>query len=91
VILYLKEQLGITQVGWRDTFIARPPTGNERTFFELSDKVQIAMVEFRRTGYDEDLEPIRFTVTVYPADRNQFEMEIGHVPEPRISRPRASG
>jgi GntR family transcriptional regulator len=80
VVLYLKENLGISQVGWRDTIIARPPTANERTFFDLSDKVQVAMVEFRRTGYDKDGKPIRFTVTVYPADRNQFELEVGPVP-----------
>ncbi len=87
VIRYLKEHLGINQVGWRDTIIARPPTGNERTFFDLSDKVQVAMVEFQRTGYDEDGKPIRFTVTVYPADRNQFELEVGRVPKPRMPLP----
>jgi GntR family transcriptional regulator len=78
----LEASLGIKQVGWRDTIIARPPTGNEREFFDLSDKVLVAVFEFRRTGYDEDGNPIRFTVTVYPADRNQFELEAGQVPPP---------
>jgi GntR family transcriptional regulator len=78
----LEASLGIKQVGWRDTIIARPPTGDERAFFDLSDKVQVAVFEFRRTGYDEDGNPIRFTVTVYPADRNQFEWEAGSVPPP---------
>jgi GntR family transcriptional regulator len=78
----LEASLGIKQVGWRDTIIARPPTGDERAFFDLSDKVQVAVFEFRRTSYDEASNPIRFTVTVYPADRNQFEMEIGDVPPP---------
>jgi len=81
-IPYLKNKLGISQVGWRDTIIARPPNAGERAFFDLSDKVQIAVFEFRRTGYAEDGRPIRFTVTVYPADRNQFEMEAGDVPPP---------
>jgi GntR family transcriptional regulator len=81
VILWLKETLGVNQAGWRDTIIARPPDGMERTFFDLSDKVQVAIFEFRRTGYDDDGTPIRFTVTVYPADRNQFELEAGSVPE----------
>jgi len=76
----LEASLGIKQVGWRDTIIARPPTGNERTFFDLSDKVQVAVFEFRRTGYDEDGNPVRFTVTVYSADRNQFEMRAGRIP-----------
>jgi GntR family transcriptional regulator len=80
MVNYLKEHLGIVQVGWRDTIIARPPTPNERDFFGLSEKVLVAIVEFRRTSYDRDGHPIRFTVTVYPADRNQFEMEAGDVP-----------
>jgi GntR family transcriptional regulator len=81
----LEASLGIKQVGWRDTIIARPPTGNEREFFDLSDKVQIAVFEFRRTGYDANGKPIRFTVTVYPADRNQFELEAGSVPLPLLA------
>jgi GntR family transcriptional regulator len=79
---YLRKNLGLNQVGWRDTIIARQPTPEERTFFELPGQVQVAMFEFRRTGYGEDKKPIRLTVTVYPADRNQFEMEAGDVPEP---------
>jgi GntR family transcriptional regulator len=76
----LEDSLGIKQVGWRDTFIARPPNPDERAFFGLSDRVQVAVFETRRTGYDQNGKPIRFTVTVYPADRNQFEMETGEVP-----------
>lgn len=82
-IQYLKESLAITQVGWRDTIIARPPNAGERAFFDLSDKVQVAVFEFRRTGYADDGKPIRLTVTVYPADRNKFEMEAGDVPPRR--------
>jgi GntR family transcriptional regulator len=78
----LEASLDMKQVGWRDMIIARPPTGNEREFFDLSDKVQVAVFEFRRTGYDEDGNPVRFTVTVYSADRNQFELEAGNVPPP---------
>lgn len=79
MVKYL-ETLGIKQAGWRDTIVARPPTGNERAFFGLSDRVQVAIFEFRRTAYDENGIPIRFTVTVYPADRNEFQMEAGRVP-----------
>jgi DNA-binding GntR family transcriptional regulator len=38
------------------------------------------MSEWRRTSHDEDGKPIRFTVIVYPADRNQFELEGSRVP-----------
>ncbi len=79
MVRYL-ETLGLKQVGWRDEIVARPPSGDERAFFALSDKVQVAIFEFRRTGYDENGIPIRFTVTVYPADRNQFQMEAGRIP-----------
>jgi GntR family transcriptional regulator len=86
-IQYLKDKLGISQVGWRDAIIARAPNAGERAFFDLSDKVQTAMFEFRRTGYAADGKPIRLTVTVYPADRNQFEMEAGHVPPAQDDNP----
>jgi GntR family transcriptional regulator len=81
VVDYLRG-LGIDQVGWRDQFFVRPPDANERVFFNLSDQVRVAMLAVRRTGYDKDGHPIRVTVTVYPGDRNQFEMEAGRVPDP---------
>ncbi len=81
IVKTLERSLGIKQVGWRDTITARPPNGDERSFFGLSDKVQVSIFEIRRTSYDEDGKPIRCTVTVYPADRNLFEMEAG-VPPP---------
>ena len=79
IVDYLRS-LGIDQIGWRDQFLVRPPDANERMFFNLSDRVQVAMLEVRRTGYDRDGNPMRVTVTVYPGDRNRFEMEAGEVP-----------
>ena len=88
VVDYLR-RLGIDQVGWRDQFILRPPDGNERTFFNLSDRVQVAMLRVQRTGYDKEGNPIRVTVTIYPGDRNQFEMEAGKVPPPGLPSARS--
>jgi len=86
IVKTLEDSLGIKQVGWRDTFIARPPNLEERAFFAMSDRVQVAVFETRRTGYDQNGKPIRFTVTVYPADRNLFEMDTGDVPpDPHIA------
>ena len=82
IVKTLEGSLGIKQVGWRDTITARSPCGDERVFFGLSDKVHVSVFEFRRTSWDEDGKPIRFTVTVYPADRNLFEMEAGRLPPP---------
>lgn len=89
VVDYLRG-LGIDQVGWRDQFILRPPDGNERTFFNLSERVQVAMLRVQRTGYDGEGNPIRVTVTIYPGDRNQFEMEAGKVPPPGRPPPRST-
>ena len=90
VLKYLESTLGVRQAGWRDMLIARPPSGHERGFFGLSDKALVAIFEFQRTSYGEDGKPIRFAVTVYPADRNQFEMEAGRVPAPDTTTPDAS-
>ena len=86
VVDYLRG-LGIDQIGWRDQFILRPPDRNERTFFNLSERVQVAMLRVQRTGYDQEGNPIRVTVTIYPGDRNQFEMEAGKIPPPTIMPP----
>ena len=90
VLKYLESTLGVKQVGWRDMIIARPPGEHERGFFGLSDKALVAIFEFQRTSYGEDGKPIRFALTVYPADRNQFEMEAGRVPAPDTTTPDAS-
>ena len=90
VLKYLESTLGVRQVGWRDMLIARPPRGHERGFFGLSDKAPVAIFEFQRTSYSQDGKPIRFALTVYPADRNQFELEAGRVPAPDTTAPDAS-
>ena len=36
----------------------------------------MAVFENFRTSYDQDGHPIRVTVTVYPADRNQFVISV---------------
>ena len=79
VVEYLRTR-GIDQVRWRDRFTLRPPEDAERTAFGLSDKVQVAMLEVRRTGYDADGHAVRVTVTVYAGDRNYLELEAGNFP-----------
>jgi GntR family transcriptional regulator len=85
-VQYLRT-FGISQVGWRDKFVLRPPGANERAFFGLSDRVQVAVLDVKRTGFDQDGKPIRVTVTIYPGDRNQFEMEAGQIPPPAVMPP----
>ena len=53
---------------------------NESAFFRLPDDGRVSVLEQRRTAYAEDGRPVRLTVSVYPADRNQFSLIIGQVP-----------
>jgi len=78
---YLKEAIGVEQVGWHQRIVVRVPDADEAAFFNLPDDGRIAVIEFITTGYEEDGQPIRATVTTYPADRNQFVMTSGKVPE----------
>ncbi len=78
---YIEQVLAIKQAGWRDRFTVRVPDATETTFFGLPDDGRIAMIEIIRTGYDATGEPFRVTITSYPADRNQFVMEYGKVPD----------
>ena len=77
---YLRESAGIKQAGYRDTLTVRPPDMNESAFFRLPDDGRVSVLEQRRTAYAEDGRPVRLTVSVYPADRNQFSLIIGQVP-----------
>jgi len=45
------------------------------------------MFEIFRTAFDATGRPVRVTVTVFPADRNQFIVNIGVVPEPWYDLP----
>lgn len=81
-IQYLQDALGIKQVGWNEKLAVRVPNDVESTFFRLPPDGRTALIESFRTGYDESGRPLRVTVTVYPADRNQFVMTVGRVPAP---------
>jgi GntR family transcriptional regulator len=80
-VQYLAETLKIRQVGYRDWITVRAPNATEADFFKLAADGRVSMFEIFRTAFDEDGQPIRLTVTVYPADRNQFILEVGKVPE----------
>lgn len=85
-VQYLKETLGIEQVGYRDKLAVRAPDSIEAAFFELPSDGRVQVVEIRRIAYDVSGKPIRLTVTVYPADRNQFVVNVGNVPEETINQ-----
>lgn len=83
VVAYLRDRLGIVQVGCVDALVARLADANEIAFFKIMETAVI--VEQRRTGYDSSGTPMRYTVTVYPADRNRLKITWGEVPDsPRL-------
>jgi len=75
-VRYLREVLGIEQVGYRDLITVRAPDSTETSFFALPADGRVAIVETIRTSYDQNGQPIRVTVTVYPADRNEFVINV---------------
>ena len=81
-VRYLADTIGIKQVGYRDWITARVPDSNEQSFFGLAHDATV--FEIFRTGFDQTGTPLRVTVTVWPADRNQFmsSRDIGDVPAP---------
>jgi GntR family transcriptional regulator len=79
-VLYLKESLGISQRGYRDWIIVRAPEPTEASFFSLAPDGRVSMFEITRIAFDGNQQPMRVTVTVYPADRSQFIVNSGDVP-----------
>ena len=84
VVPYMEKVIGFKQAGWRERFTVRAPDRNETDFFGLPDDGRIAVIETIRTGYDQSGHPFRVTVTSYPADRNQFVLTVGIVPNPDL-------
>jgi GntR family transcriptional regulator len=79
-VQYLADTLHIRQVGYRDWITVRAPNPTEMDFFKLPADGRVPMYEITRTAYDGNAQPMRLTVTVYPADRNQFIINVGKVP-----------
>lgn len=75
-VQYLRREFDIDQVGYRDLITVRTPESAEIAFFKLPDDGHVAVLENFRTAYDQHGEPIRLTITVYPADRNWFEFKV---------------
>jgi GntR family transcriptional regulator len=89
-VRYLQRELGIKQAGYRDTITVRAPDQVEASFFKLPDDGRISIIETRRTAFDEQGTPVRLTVSVYPADRNQFAVNVGEVPTEVADPPSAA-
>ena len=84
---YLGEALGLEQAGYRDMITVRAPDTGRAAFFKLPDDGRVSVVETRRTAFDAHGTPVRLTVSVYPADRNQFAVNMGRRPPTSLPRP----
>lgn len=80
-VQYLAEALHIRQIGYRDWITVRAPSPAEAEFFKLPLDGRVPMYVIFRTAFDEKGVPTRLTVTVFPADRNQFIIDVGTVPD----------
>lgn len=80
-VAYLEATLGLRQIGYRDWITARNPDTTEEQFFRISHDVTV--FEVFRTAFDQYKTPVRVTVTVLPADRNQLIVNVGDdLPDP---------
>jgi GntR family transcriptional regulator len=82
---YLRGTIHIQQVGYRDWITVRAPKIAEADFFKLPPDGRIVVCQVFRTAFDGNGQPMRLTVTVFPADRNQFIIDVGEVPPPKPS------
>ena len=80
---YLKRTLKLTQVGYRDWITIRAPKNDEVGFFGLPPDGRVSVFEIFRTAFDQNGKPMRVTVTIFPADRQQFIIDVGEVPAPQ--------
>ena len=80
-VRYLADTLGIHQNGYRDWIVVRVPDTDETEFFRLTADGRTSIIQASRTAFDGNGQPMRVTVTVYPADRNQLVWDFGQVPE----------
>jgi GntR family transcriptional regulator len=79
-VQYLKETLGLRQAGYRDKITVRAPNESETSFFGVPADGRVMILAASRTAFDPDGQPIRVTITVYPADRTLFAINAGQVP-----------
>jgi len=84
-VKYLEAIEGIKQVGYRDWITARTADGHEQAFFRIASHATV--FEIFRTAFDDTGRPLRVTVTIFPADRNQFIVNVGNLPEPQYDIP----
>jgi GntR family transcriptional regulator len=80
-VRYLEDSMGIKQTSYRDWITARSADDDEQRFFDIPHDATV--FEVFRTAFDQAGKAFRVTVTVFPADRNQFIVNVGDPPDPQ--------
>lgn len=79
VVRYLDQKMDVRQTSYRDWITARAPDGDEQQFFGISHDSMV--FDIFRSAFDQHGNAMRVTVTVFPADRNQFIVNVGNPPD----------
>jgi GntR family transcriptional regulator len=77
-VRYLESVMEIRQSSYRDWITARAPDEQEQRFFDIPHDSLV--FEIFRSAFDKQGNAFRVTVTVFPADRNQFIVNVGNPP-----------
>lgn len=77
-IRYLDSALGLKQVRYEDCLTVRPAKEDESLRFGLPHTSFMFLIY--RTGFTADGTAVRVTVSLCPADRNQFTYRYGNLP-----------
>jgi GntR family transcriptional regulator len=74
-VQYLADKLGLKQTGYRDWITGRLPSDEEQAFFGIGHNAAVFVDS--RVAFDQNDTPMRLTVTILPADRNQLVVNVG--------------
>lgn len=80
-VSYLRDTLGVEQARYRDRIRVRVPDAAEMAFFRLPEEGRVSVFETFRTAFDTRDKPFRLTVSTFAADRIQFAVFTGQVPD----------
>jgi GntR family transcriptional regulator len=71
---------GIQQAGYRDAIEVRALEQAEADFLQLPVDGPVQVIEIYRVAFDQGVNRVRLTITIYRADSNRFLINVGNVP-----------
>jgi GntR family transcriptional regulator len=83
-VRYLADEIGVKQTGYRDWITGRLATEDEQTLFGIGHNSAVFVDS--RVAFDQNNDPMRLTVTIFPIDRNQLIVNVGPNVPPLASK-----